>query len=96
MNDELFNELVQSVREGGAVLRGDKKPARSFSIEEPDVAAIRSEYGLSQDQFAALLGISVRTLQNWEQGRRTPHGPAKVLLRVAARHPEAVLDTVSS
>lgn len=96
MNDELFNGLVQSVREGGAILRGEQKPARSFSIEEPDVAAIRSEYGLSQDQFAALLGISVRTLQNWEQGRRTPHGPAKVLLRVAARHPEAVLDTVSS
>jgi putative transcriptional regulator len=96
MNDELFKELAQSVREGGAILRGRKKPSRAFSIDEPDVAAIRNEYGLSQDQFAALLGISVRTLQNWEQGRRTPHGPAKVLLRVAARHPEAVLDTVAS
>lgn len=96
MNDELFDELVRSVREGGEILRGRKMPSRTFSIEEPDVAAIRGEYGLSQDQFAALLGISVRTLQNWEQGRRTPHGPAKVLLRVAARHPEAVLDTVAS
>jgi putative transcriptional regulator len=96
MNDQLFDELLESVREGGAILRGGKGPSRSFEFEEPDVAAIRKEYGLSQDQFASLLGISVRTLQNWEQGRRTPHGPAKVLLRVAARHPKAILETVSS
>jgi len=95
MNDELFQELLASVREGGAILRGKQKPAREFRFEEPDVAAIREEYGLSQTKFAALLGISVRTLQNWEQGRRHPHGPAKVLLRVAAKHPRAVLDAVS-
>ncbi len=94
MNDELFNELVASVREGGAILKGTKEAARSTMIETPDVAEIREEYGLSQSKFAALLGISVRTLQNWEQGRRTPQGPAQVLLRVAARHPEAVLDSV--
>ena len=96
MNDQLFDELLESVREGGAILRGAKRPSRSFEFEEPDVVSIRKEYGLSQDQFASLLGISVRTLQNWEQGRRTPHGPAKVLLRVAARHPKAILETVSS
>ena len=96
MNEQLFDELLQSVREGGAILRGEADPSRSFGFEEPDVVAIRNEYGLSQDQFASLLGISVRTLQNWEQGRRTPQGPAKVLLRVAARHPRAILDTVSS
>jgi putative transcriptional regulator len=96
MNDKTFDELLESVRQGGAILRGEKKASRTFSMDDPDVASIRSEYGLSQEQFASLLGISVRTLQNWEQGRREPHGPAKVLLRVAARHPEAVLDTVSS
>jgi putative transcriptional regulator len=96
MNDETFEELLESVRQGGAILRGEKKASRSVSVDDPDVAKIRGEYGLSQEQFASLLGISVRTLQNWEQGRREPHGPAKVLLRVAARHPEAVLDTVSS
>jgi putative transcriptional regulator len=96
MNDTTFNELLKSVRQGGAILRGEKKASRTVSVDDPDVAAIRGEYGLSQEQFASLLGISVRTLQNWEQGRREPHGPAKVLLRVAARHPEAVLDTVSS
>jgi len=94
MNDDLFNELIASVREGGAILRGETRAARTLESEEPDVAAIREEYGLSQAKFAALLGISVRTLQNWEQGRRQPQGPAKVLLRVAAKHPRAVLDTV--
>jgi putative transcriptional regulator len=94
MNDELFNELVASVREGGPILRNEKEASRTFAVDEPDVAAIREEYGLSQTKFAALLGISVRTLQNWEQGRRHPQGPAKVLLRVASKHPEAVLDVV--
>ncbi len=64
MNDEMFGEFVASVREGGAILRGEKKTARSTTIEAPDVAKIRAEYDLSQAQFAALLGISVRTLQN--------------------------------
>lgn len=94
MKDELFQELMTSVREGGRILKGKAKPSRSFEIEEPDVIAIRDRYGLSQERFAALLGISVRTLQNWEQGRRRPHGPARVLLRVAAKHPDAILDAL--
>ena len=94
MKDELFQELLESVRQGGAILRGEAEPSRGVEIEAPDVAAIRSSYGLSQEQFSRLLGISVRTLQNWEQGRRRPHGPARVLLRVAEEHPEALLDTV--
>ena len=94
MNDELFNKLVASVREGGAILRDEKEASRTFVVDEPDVAAIREGYGLSQAKFAALLGISVRTLQNWEQGRRHPQGPAKVLLRVASKHPKAVWDVV--
>ncbi|MBT8463001.1 MAG: type II toxin-antitoxin system MqsA family antitoxin [Gemmatimonadetes bacterium] len=94
MKDEMFQELVASVREGGAILRGEKQAAKAMTIDAPDVAQIRATYDLSQSQFAALLGISVRTLQNWEQGRRSPQGPAQVLLRVAARHPEAVLDAV--
>jgi putative transcriptional regulator len=94
MRDELFNELVKSIKQGGAILRGEQPAARETRFEDPDVTAIREEYGLSQTKFAALLGISVRTLQNWEQGRRHPQGPARVLLRVAARHPRAVLDSV--
>lgn len=95
MKDEMFNELLQSVRQGASILRGDKKPSRSFIIEDPDVGKIRRNFKLSQPKFAAFLGISTRTLQNWEQKRRKPEGPAKVLLQVAAKHPEAVLDVVS-
>jgi putative transcriptional regulator len=94
MNDELFAELLESVREGGAILRGEKQPSRIFDITEPDVKAVREKYQLSQSQFASLLGISVKTLQNWEQGRRIPRGPARVLLQVAAKHPDAIWDVV--
>lgn len=94
MTDEVFDELVQSVREGGAILRGEAPPSRTFTIEGPDVRLIRTNYRLSQRQFAALLGISVATLRNWEQGRRKPEGAARVLLQVAARNPEAVWDVV--
>ena len=94
MKDELFEELVASVREGGAILRGRSAPLRAFIVEGPDVKKIRSRYGLSQIEFAAMLGISVGTLRNWEQGRRAPEGPARVLLQVAAKHPDAVWDVV--
>lgn len=94
MKDELFAELVASLHEGGAILRGEAPPAREFTMDPPDIKAIRQNFGLTQVQFAALLGISVGTLRNWEQGRRVPEGPARVLLHVAARHPEVVLDAV--
>ena len=94
MDNELFEELLESVREGGAILRGEKEASRTFVFEAPDVKEIRKRYGLSQTQFAALLGISVKTLQNWEQGRRSPRGAARVLLHVAAKHPDAVWDVV--
>jgi putative transcriptional regulator len=94
MREDLFQELMESVQEGGAILRGDKRPSRMFDYAQEDVRAIRERYGLSQPKFAALMGISVATLRNWEQERRKPEGSARVLLRVVARHPEAVLDVV--
>ncbi len=94
MKEELFKELVASAREGGAILRGEVTPSRAFVIDKTDVKRIRVNYRLSQGQFAALLGISVATLQNWEQGRRLPKGAARVLLQVAAKHPETVWDVV--
>jgi putative transcriptional regulator len=96
MKEELFNELLASVKEGGAILRGELVPSRTFVVDGPNVKSIRANYKLSQSEFAALLGISIKTLQNWEQGRRKPEGPAKILLQVAAKYPEAVLDTVKS
>jgi putative transcriptional regulator len=94
MDDELFAELMESVREGGQILRGEREPARRFEVDAPDVKRIREQYRLSQTEFAALLGISVKSVQNWEQGRRTPHGSARILLQVAAKHPQAVWDVV--
>jgi len=94
MKDELFAELLASVKEGGAILRGEKEAARTFQLDRLDIKRIRENYNLTQEKFAALLGISVRTLRNWEQGRRVPEGPAMVLLRVAEMHPQAVLDAV--
>jgi len=96
VKNELFNELLESVREGGTILRGEKSPSRTFGIEKSDVQRIRANYRLSQNEFATLLGISLGTLQNWEQGRRIPQGPARVLLQVAAKHPDAVWDVVQS
>jgi putative transcriptional regulator len=96
MKDELFNELVESIREGGKILHGKAKPSRKFIIEIPDVKKIRANYKLSQSEFAALMGISVKTLRNWEQGRRAPEGAARVLLQVAAKHPEVIWDVVKT
>jgi putative transcriptional regulator len=96
MNDELFAELMASVQEGGRILRGDAEPSRTFTVDKPDidVKAIRDKYNLTQSEFASLLGISVKTLRNWEQDRRRPEGPARVLLLVAAKHPDAIWDVV--
>lgn len=97
MRKELFDQLVESVNEMKAIQAGRRKPARVtraedvLNTETPDVASLRAHFKLSQAKFAALLGISVDTLQNWEQHRRQPDGPAKVLLRVAAAHPDVLL-----
>ena len=94
MKDELFQQLTASLKEGGAIFRGKKKPARSTTLKWPDAKSVREKLGLSQNQFAALIGISPRTLQNWEQGHRRPEGTARALLRVAESHPEAVLEAL--
>ena len=96
MNSKLLDELLQSVREAGAILRGEMEPSRLFVVAgtPPEVYEVRRGYGLTQERFARMLGISVATLRNWEQGRRKPEGSARVLLEVAKRHPEALLDTV--
>ena len=94
MKDEVFNELITSVREGGRILRGKAKASRSFTVAMPNVRKIRANYKLTQNEFAALMGISVNTLRNWAQGRRAPEGAARVLLQVAAKHPDVIWDVV--
>ena len=90
MRDEHFKELVASIEEAGKIRRGELKASRSFELPEPDVKAIREGVGFSQSKFAALIGVNVRTLQNWEQGHRHPTGPAKVLLRLVQTDPVSV------
>ena len=92
MKDELFNDLVESIKEAGAYLRGEQEPARVTFAGEPDPRVIRESLGLTQEKFAAALCISVKTLRNWEQGRREPSGPAMRLLQIAANHPEIILE----
>jgi len=97
MRKDLFEQLVESVKQMKAIEAGRLKAARRVRAEDllrdeiPNVAALRARFNLSQSNFAALLGISVDTLQNWEQNRRRPEGPAKVLLRVAATYPDVLL-----
>jgi putative transcriptional regulator len=73
-------------------LREIKRGEVGRIVNVPDVASIREKTGLSQSRFAALLGVSVRTLQDWEQGRRAPSGAARTLLMVANRNPGALLE----
>ena len=93
MKKHLLDELLQSVTEAAAIERGELKPSRTFELRTAnEVVRVRGRLGLSQTKFAKLLGISEDTFQNWEQGRRQPTGPAKVLLKVAARHPRVILE----
>jgi len=94
MKDKMFEELIESVREGGAILRGQKKPARRFVIEASGVRAIRERTTPSQSEFAVLIGVSVKTLQNWEQDRRRPTGPAATLLRIISRQPKMAIRAI--
>ena len=80
-------DLLESVRQ---MRRG--QAARVTRVKLPPAAEARARVGLSQQDFARLLGVSPRTLQDWEQGRREPTGAAKTLLRLAAAHPEVLLE----
>jgi DNA-binding transcriptional regulator YiaG len=91
MKQSIFDELKQSMREAVQIAKGDVAPSRSFTLEPPDVKAIREQTGLSQTEFARLLRVNVKTLQNWEQHRRTPTGAAAALLTVFEREPEAAM-----
>jgi len=96
MDKELFADLLQSVRDMDKIMRGEMAPSRVFVIEPdaPNARAAREKTGLSQRDFARLLRVSPKTLQNWEQRRRTPSGPAAALLTLAAKAPKVVLETL--
>lgn len=85
--DQFQADLLRSVKDMKA-----RKAARVTRIEPTEAGLARASVGLSQAAFAELLGVSVRTFQDWEQGRRSPTGAAKTLLRVAVQHPEVLRD----
>jgi putative transcriptional regulator len=94
MKETMFSELLESVREGGAILRREKKASRRFAIDASGVQAIRERTNLSQSEFAQLIGVSVKTLQNWEQDRRRPTGPAAALLRIIGKEPKFAIEAI--
>jgi putative transcriptional regulator len=96
MKDRDFDNLVASIRQAGAIRRGARRPSRVFDFKAENVRVIRQNLGRSQTEFALLIGVSVATLRNWEQGRRVPEGPARALLRIAAVNPRAVIRALSA
>jgi putative transcriptional regulator len=94
MKPKMFEELLDSVREGGSILRGHRKPSRRFEVGPSGIRAIRERTSLSQSEFARLIGVSIKTLQNWEQDRRRPTGPAATLLRIIAYEPQLAVKAI--
>jgi len=90
MKKEMFDQLVASVRQAGKIHRGEERASRTFVFEPEEIREIREKLHKSQSEFADMIGVSVSTLQNWEQGRRQPEGPARALLVVASKAPDVV------
>jgi putative transcriptional regulator len=91
MDDELFTQLFESVKHMDETVRGKRRPSRANRFEETNVKSIREKTGLSQSQFALIIGVKLKTLQNWEQGRRKPVGPARALLKIFQADPERAI-----
>ena len=96
MEPKLFDEMTRSLKQAGAIARGTRKPSRQFEYPASRVLAVREKTTLSQAQFAKLLGVSIKTLQNWEQARRKPTGPAAALLCIVEREPAMALRALRS
>ena len=95
MKSEDFDILVSSIKEAGQIKAKKKKASRVFELGALEIKDIRKSLDLSQSSFALMIGVSVRTLQNWEQGRRVPDGPAQALLKVASKNPKAILEALA-
>lgn len=95
MKSHRFDELLESVKEARAIVRGERSPSRTFAVDAQMIRELRVRAKLSQPEFARLLDVNVGTLRNWEQGRRQPTGPAKVLLRAIRNDPRNVLKALA-
>jgi len=90
MTNKDFLMLVESIQEAGKIQRGQLDASRRFEIQPLDIRAIREHTHKTQADFAFMIGVSVATLRNWEQGRRKPDGPALALLKIVSINPEYV------
>ena len=91
MDNSLFDNLKQSLKEAIAIRHNELAPGRIIEVHAPDAKAIRAKVGLSQSEFAQLIGVKLATLKNWEQNRRTPSGAAAALLTIVEKEPDAAL-----
>lgn len=91
-----FDELLESVQQMDEIVKGERAPSREFHVDAIQVKAIRKATGLTQVRFAQRIGIEIATLQNWEQGRREPTGPAKALLTAIRNDPVHVLQALDA
>jgi putative transcriptional regulator len=96
MKNKDFDNLIQSVKQAGKIRRGEIKARRTFEFKPADIKSIRDKLGMSQSEFAMMIGVSISTLQNWEQGRRKPEGPARALLKIVSKNPKAVVKALSA
>lgn len=90
MNEDLFKELMESAAEAVEIHKGHQTPARVTTYEIPDVKAIRNTAGLTQQQFALVIGVSASLVEAWEQNRRIPSGSSLKLLTVINKHPTMI------
>ena len=91
MDKQHFDQLVKGVREMKRHMAGKRvRGSKTTNLSAPDVRTIREAAKISQSQFAKLIGVNLRTLQNWEQQRTQPAGPARALLRIVASNPKAI------
>ena len=94
MEKTLFEDLVHSLKEAKDISKGLAPASRRFDVALPEVKAVREQIGLSQSEFAGLMRVSIKTLQNWEQHRRHPTGPAAALLKIVGTAPDLALRTL--
>ncbi|MBO4728575.1 MAG: helix-turn-helix domain-containing protein [Spirochaetaceae bacterium] len=90
MSDDMFNELVTSMKEAVAISKGEMEPSRVFDYSPLNVKEVREKTNKSQAEFADMIGVKLGTLRNWEQGRRKPDGAALTLLKIVAADPKYV------
>ena len=96
MNDKDFSEVVACFKEAGQLKSAVEKPCKVSEINPTAIKAVRSKLHLAQKEFAVMIGVSLGMLQSWEQGKSAPDGPAKALLKVAVKNPQAVMDALCS